>query len=366
MNTDLKVEVITKSMLREAVLHNTYWKQPGVVPLPKSKATWVVANPRIEEEEYCGVMGLSGTKMVSFIFMFPDMMNMPTGGTQKVYWLLLWWVEKQYKDTVLGTYVFNEALRITQNKVLIKSYAEHVNAFYEKQPFTVITARLRHTIFFNLDTSILIGKFSFLSPFKPILHQLSRVVGWGVRLLNQRRIRKRVSAIRYEYITELDAISWQFIESLCHKDLIHKTKEYINWQLDKRQYTQLPIAKRFMYQSLQVGYGNQIDIHTLKVMKEGTMIGFISYVRNHKECNVKYFLVAEEDKYTTCVDALMEHVVHHKLNFLFTDDQKLSDAIKTRYQTIFRYQIEKKGLAHQQMQLQADQVNFYNRDGHFY
>ncbi|WP_103068548.1 hypothetical protein [Aquimarina sediminis] len=364
MSNNIEVIAITKKMLREGIDKNTYW-HGDLTPLPKSKALWLVSNSRIEDDDYCGVIGYADHKMISFVFMFPDWLNSATDTKTKVYWMISWWVDKAYKDTVLGTYIYNEAVNYTGKQILIKSYAENVTTFYEKQPFTIIASRLRHTIFFSLDASMLIGRFKFLKLFKFILDRVDATAAAIIRLFNRPKARKRTKALIYDYCTQLDDATWEFIAPFCKNDLIYKTKEYINWQIDGRQYTQTPIPTKHPYKSLQTGTSNNIHIHNLKIIKENEIIGFLSYVVNYNEFNVKYFL-AKEEEYDLCIDALMDNFIQKRTKFIFTDDTRLSDAITKRYKTIFTHRVTKKGLAHDETTLDFENANMLNRDGHFY
>jgi hypothetical protein len=56
MKEKYRVIGITKNELRIAIEENTYWKGP-IAPIPKSKAIWLVSNTRIEEGDYCAVIG---------------------------------------------------------------------------------------------------------------------------------------------------------------------------------------------------------------------------------------------------------------------------------------------------------------------
>jgi hypothetical protein len=362
---NIEVIGLTKKMLSEAIDQNTYWKD-NHAPLPKGKAIWLVSNDRIEEDDYCGVIGYEDNKMISFIFMFPDLINTINNQINKVYWMISWWVHPTYKDTVLGTYIYNEAVNLAGKQILIKSYAENVNTFYEKQPFTVISSRLRHTVFFSLDPSMLIGRFRFLKPFKLLLKSIDTFVYFVIRTLNKIKFKKRTKELLYDYVNQLDDDAWKFIAPLCENDLIHKTKEYVNWQISNNQYTQTPISNKHPYRALQTGISNNIHIHNLNIIKDNEIIGFLSYIINFNELNVKYFLVKEEHNYDLCVDALIENFTTVRTKFMFTDDTKLSNNITKRYKTIFTHRVHKKGLAHNDTNLDFENSEILNRDGHFY
>ncbi|WP_103865528.1 hypothetical protein [Aquimarina sp. I32.4] len=363
MNENIEILPLTKKMLKEGIAQNTYWKG-GLNPLPKSKALWLASNSRIEEEDYCGIIGYENDKMISFIYLFPDLLN--DQQKTKVYWMISWWVDKKYKDTILGTYIYNEAINLTGKQILIKSFAENVTTFYEKQPFTVITSRLRHTIFFSIDASMLTARFRYLNPFKFFLNRIDHIVGAIIKFINTSKVKSRTRELTYEYINHLDDITWQFIEPLCEKDLIYKSREYINWQINGLQYTQTPIVGKLPYRSLQTGVSDNIYIYNVKIMTNNQIIGFLSYVINYNEYNIKYFLVKEEKHYDLCVDALIENFINKRAKFIFTDDTRLSDTITKRYKTIFTHKVLKKALAHNETNLDFENSNMLNRDGHFY
>ncbi|QKX06860.1 hypothetical protein HN014_18700 [Aquimarina sp. TRL1] len=365
MGEDLEIIPITKSTLREAVKSNKFWKDE-VAPLPKSKATWLLQNNRIEEDDYCGIIAVEKGKIMAYILLFPDLINTVEKTVEKVYWMLLWWVHKKYKDTVLGTYFYREALGLTKSRVIIKSFAEEVNEFYKKQPFDVLLARERFTLFFSVEPSILVGRFPKLTPFKPVLKVLDKTVAFLVRNKNNWGIKKRTAVLSYEYPQSIDDKLWAFIAPLCKDDLILKTQEYVNWQLDYKQYTQVNPGDTFPYKSLLAGLSSKVYITNVAVKEGEKIIGFFSYVVNNKEFNIKYFLVEEEKKLAVIVDALMEHFIKEKTSFIFTDDAILAKKITEKYSAIFVYKKIKKALAHKTLSLTLGHLSFHNRDGHFF
>jgi len=365
MKKDLKVIGLTKRMLRDGINQHNYWSEEHP-PFPKSKALWLLTNPRILEDDYCCVITLEDTKLISFIYMIPDVLNVPDKIKTKVYWMISWWVHPEYKNTVLGTYTFYEALKLADNKIIIKFYAEHIADFYAKQPFTVIASRLRYTIFFSADPSMLMGKFKFLKPFRILLNTIDFGVAAIIKKMNYNKLKNNTKTLKYHYLNELDDETWNFIEPLCANDLILKTKAYVNWYIDNKQYTQLVVPSKHKYHALETGESYNIYNHSLKIIKDDKTIGFISYIINFNECNVKYFLVEKEVHYNTCVDALIENFISKIAKFIFTDDPKLAETILKRFQTVFTYKSEKKGLAHNSLNLTPDIVNLLNSDGHFY
>lgn len=362
MGENIEVIGITKKILREALEQNTYWKDI-VAPLPKNKAAWLVANKRIAEEDYCGVIALDNEKVCAFIYMIPDLLNKTSA---KAYWMIDWWVQDPYKNTVLGTYIYNQAVQLAGNQVLVKAYTENVKAFYDKQDFKVIASRLRYTLFFSLDASILMARFSFLKPFQFFVKGIDAIVAACVRQINTSKLGQKTKTLHYEYINELDKVTWGMLKPSVENDLILKTKDYINWQISNSQYLQTPIAQKSPRKTLQTGMSANIYLHNVKILLGDKTIGFLSYTVNYNEFNVKYFIVDSEANYELCIDALIEHLIQSKRNFIFTDDTTLAQAIQQRYFTVFTHKVLKKGLAHNAIAFNFEGLSMFNRDGHFY
>jgi hypothetical protein len=351
-------------MLKEAIEQNSFWNK-GLPPISKSKASWLVNNNRIHDNDYCGVIGLENDELIAYIHMFPDYLNTKEDEVTKVYWFIDWWVASKYKNTILGPYIYNEALKLSGKQALINGYAENVKDFYDKQPFKIISTKLRHTIFFSLDSSMLIGKYNLLKKIKFFINLTDTITGSSLRLLNKYKSQKKVKHIKYHYFNQIDDKTWGLLEPHFKNDLILKSKEYLNWQINSNQYLQTPTYK-IPYSTRLAGSSKNICIHNLVILFENSIIGFLSYVINHNEFNVKYFIVIEDSHYMLCVDGLMEHLIKSKRNFIFTDDTKLSDAITKRYHTVYTHKVNKKGMAHHDIKFNFKNVNMCNHDGHFY
>lgn len=364
MSEDLQISGLTKQMLSDIVDENTFWKE-DLAPMPRSKAIWLLSNSRINNDDYCGVIAYEQNKMVAFIFMIPDLINNGSDEGQKAYWMIDWWVTAKYKDSILGTYIYNQAINYANKQVLIKGYTANVEDFYSKQPFTVIASRLRHTIFFSLDSSMLLGRFKFLKPFKFIIDAVDVGISAIIRSINKLKIGSKTQDVNYDFINTLDHDTWHFIEPFCKKDLILKSKSYVDWQIDNNQYLQIPVGGKTPYRNLQTGISNNIHIHNLKIIKNNQVIGFISYVINYNELNVKYF-VFDDEHYDTGVNVLIENFIKSKRNFIFTDDTKLADSISKKFVIFFRHKVLKKGLVHNDTLFDYNTVTMLNRDGHFY
>ncbi|WP_445738405.1 GNAT family N-acetyltransferase [Mariniflexile sp.] len=365
---DIKIIHLTKKVLRDYLDNDVYWYNQTTV-FPKSKVCWLVNNDRMAEDDYCGVVAEENNKIVGFIYMVPDLVKVQNNEeeeSKKIYWMVNWWIHNKYNGNVLSTYIYNEALSLAKNQVIVKFFAANTAPFYKKRPFKTIASYYRYTIFFSADPSVLVNKFSFLKPFKPILNIADQFVSKSLQVYNLHKLKTRTQHLNYEYLNELDKQTWHFIEPLCENDFISKTKVYVNWQISRQQYTQTPVGPKNPYTSLETGVASNIAIHNLKILKNNVIIGFVSFLIYYNECNVKYFLVEDDSNFDLCVDALIENMMILKRKYICTDDTRLAENIRKRNTTIFTHRALRKTLAHNDVNINFENRTILQRDGHFY
>lgn len=364
MIPNLNIIDLTKLELIEALDNNTYWVNERIL-MPKSKALWLLKNERIKPDDFCAILCLENNVIISYVLTIPDSIQLKDGSLEKINWLHEWWVDPKYQGSIISSYVFNHAIKKLNKNILIESNGENAEAFFKAQ-FKPIHSKTRHTIFFILQSDIVVNKFSFLKYFKFLIDIINSTV---VKLLNinsVKKAKKRLKHITYEYINELDTASWTFIEPRCENDFALKSRDYINWHIDNSQYTQTPISKKFNFTFSTTGFSDNIHTHSLKIIKDNQIIGFISYLFNLIEFNVKYFIPKDETHYDICVDVLVEHCLKHKATYIITDDSKLNASINKKYFTVFTHRAEKKSKAHKSSEINFEDIILTDRDGRFH
>lgn len=364
MTPNINIIALTKLALTEALENNVYWQNSRIL-MPKSKALWLLKNDRITADDYCAFLCLENNAIISYVLTIPDTIQLKDGALEKINWLHEWWVEPKYQGSIISSYVFNHAIKKLNKNILIESNGENAEAFFSTQ-FKSIHLKTRHTIFFILQSDIVVNKFPFLKYFKFVIDLVNVTM---VKLLNinsLKKIQKRLKHITYEYINELDNQSWNFIKTNCENDFALKTKDYINWHIDNSQYLQTPISKKFNFTFSTTGFSDNIHTHSLKIIKDNQIVGFISYLFNIIEFNVKYFIPKDETYYDICVDVLVEHCLKHKATYIITDDSKLNDAINKKYFTVFTHKAEKKSKAHKTSKINLEDIVLTDRDGRFH
>lgn len=364
MNKNLNIVYLTKSDLGVALKNNTYWNNT-VVAMPKSKAQWILKNDRIEPEDHVAVIGLEKDKIIAYTLIVPDLIKV--GNThEKVNWIHIWWVNQKYSGSIIGTYIFNKTIRVLNKNVILNSYIENTNEFFNKGPFTTIKARPRFTIFFKLDHSILVSKLSVLKHFKWLVALANNTIVRLYNQLNKNKIKNATKNLTYDYLNILDDETWQLIEKKTKNDFTVKTRDYVNWLIDNTQYTQTPISNKFLHSYSTTGYSKNIYSNTVKVIYNNSLIGVLSYVINGIEFNLKLFITKDANLTKLCVGALLEHFFKSGATYIITDDAMVAELINKHYRPIFTYKKEKKAIAHKSLNFNFNKVLVTDRDGRFH
>jgi len=344
---------VTKAILAEALEKDTFWRNEGTIPFSKSKAKWLLANPRMDDEDICAVVVYENDVIISFVYLIPDMITL-SDKTIKIYWFRRWWVADKYKDSIISSYLMNDAVKEVDGQVVIKFLAKNIESFYKRLPYQEFGFKTRYFILFEL----------ILRRLKFLLRPIQSLSANFVRRINRKRIRKSTSKMVYEYITFLDENTWAFIQPFVKNDLVPKTIDYVNWQLDSSQYTKTTVSGNYPYVCLISGAFENIEIVNFKVEINQHIVGFISYLIRGTEFIVKYF-IADKNYYQDCVNALMDHFIRYDVNTIHAEDDQLANSILKRFVKVYVDQRKVYSLANKGIDSDFSDVELFQRDGNF-
>ncbi len=364
MGGDLETVFLKKKDFQKSFDENVYWHNKELNPISKNKSKWILSNPRLADEDYCALLGFDNEALVALIYLIPDLMQTKSGKQKKIYWLALWWVDDKYKNTVLGAYMYTKAMKLCNNRVLVKGYADNADEFYSKQPYTKLVSGNNHTIFFGVETNFLTAKFRFLKPFSKIISFFGNTLNFFIFSLNKRKNKKRTKEFKYEYLNELNNSAWDFLKTQLNNDIIYKSRDYINWQLDQKQYTQTIIPNKNPNKCVVKGFGANVYIHNFTVTISGNVIGFVSFLKFNNEAYIKY-LVGDNNENDQLIDALIEHLITLKIKVLYTYDSDIALKLNNKYIKVFNYVRINKAIIHNSIAENAIHLDIKNRDGHF-
>jgi len=361
---DLKIISFTKKELRVAIESSAY-DHDHLIGLSKNKIHWLLDNDRIADDDYCVVQAKESNVLAADILLIPDYVQTLDHEQVKVSWLVNWWVHPDYENTIIGSYIYSEASRLAQHKILVESYVENTAKFYDKQPYVCISERDRFVLFFAVDEHLVISKIPALKALKFFIKPFTKVVSYVVRQLNLHKVKKQTKHLSYEYINTLTDPIWNFVAPFLKNNVTYKTKEYLNWQLSAQQYVRTPISSKTKNKAILKGTAKDIHNCTFVVFKKEQRIGFISFVRINKTIYLKYCLAGNEHK-VDVINALVEHIVHFKITSIYTDDTNVSHHIQNTFRTLYIHVSKKKALAHTLLTEELKGLTLSESDGNFH
>lgn len=361
---DLQVVFLTKKELRE-YLQSPQDQRTYPLPFSLNKAQWLLDKPGLDENDLLAVMAVSRGELLSFAHLVPDFLSSPNQDTgTKIYWIVQWWAAPSVKSTVVSTYVFSEALRLSNNMALTKAYEENADTFYKKQPFTVIGTMDRHTIFIGAAKDMVNQKLHLPKWLSPITSWVESISMKYYNAINSSRINTLTKDLDLRYMNQLDVEAWNFIEPYIQSDLAAKSLAQVNWQLDPRQYVSKPWNHGKMDGSKIRGFAERIGIVNFLVYRNGKAIGFVSFHYIHSTGYMKYCIANDADMPMICA-CLYKNLYKLNISYMFTDNQTLAEHFTKTLSVFYHYRQTKKSMAHNTLHKELQVSQLAEQDGHF-
>ncbi|MDG1728595.1 MAG: hypothetical protein P8K68_07065 [Algibacter sp.] len=362
---NLEVIILTKGSLKEAVAENKFWGDSYEPPFSLNKAKWMLENTRADNEDVFAVLGYEKHTIIAFVSLMPDFIKKGKGNLKKIFWSQRWWIANNYMNTVLPTYIKSNSLTEAKNQIIVRFLGDDTKAYYEKQPFTLFSERMRYVIVFNLDHKILISKKSGLKKVKTLLRFLDKTSKKITFLINSYKSKKRTKKISYRFISNINNKDWAFIENFCVTDIVPKTQKYIDWQISNNQYHVITEGEvRPKYKCLLESVSNKIHNLSFMVEKEGETIGFISGLVKGGRFVLRYFL-ANQDDFNHCIDALMANLIKSECTLLQTENTVLAERLKNRYLIVYADSKKLLSLVHNDLDMNFQDTILNDGDGNF-
>ncbi|AUP77250.1 hypothetical protein [Flavivirga eckloniae] len=361
---NINITPLTKEMLEDALSQNLYWgENTKVVPFSKNKAKWLLENERIQSEDICAILGYEEDELISFIYLVPDYLATDQG-QQKVYWSNRWWIHEKYENSVLSTYSKRLSIESVKEQVLVKYVGEETLEYYKKQSFIEFGKRDKYIFVFSLDHNLIVTKVKSLKPLTPLLKVVTYLSRFFISTINKLKISISNRKTTYKNIDTVDDTVWEFIEKKCEGDLIPKSKAYINWQIDNKQYIDTNGSKETPYKCLVSSVSYKIFNENILVFSNNKIVGFFSALIRGDEYVLRYFL-PDEDYYSHCLDILMKRFIKSKCTYILTDNENLGKQIHHKFLCIYANKKEQVSLAHSSINYNFTNVKISEQDGHF-
>ncbi len=317
---DLKIQLETKSLWNE-----------GNVPISKHKVVSLIHNPRGDDEDTVLITGSKENNIIGYLCILPDKIFIG-GKEQKFGWLSAWWVAPEERKSRLGVILLISAMKAWDYNIgnsdftnEAKAVLDSINKFFTLKEFN----ECKYLIRFNLH-ELFPSKYTNLKPIKFIFSSIDFIGNLFIDMklkIIKRKILKR-NNFSYEYISEIDAETNEFIEKYRKNELIARGMDELNlitkypWVINapaddmiSKRYSFLSVAKSFYYLQIKV-FNDKND-----------MIGFLLLRKRNSELSIPYCYLNDEYK-TDVLKVLILHICMLRANMFIIKNDELTTYLK--------------------------------------
>lgn len=318
----MKINQYSKQDLISLPLSDRFWELKNISGI-RVKLLHLLNNPVLDNTDLVLITGEENDQVVSYLSVCPEIAKL-NGHSSKIYWLNSWWVDPAFQDTGIAGFIFFKAWNTLDKKIAVSSFSGSAEQFYNRiGKFDVLKNKTRYSIFLNIDTNLILLKFSFLKPLS-FLFKLMRIpllaCYFCLTLVLNRLLGK--NNVSVEITDCFDDNLWEFVKGKTNDDLIIKSKDYFNWKLNNHL--------------------------SYKVLQSGTIIGFLSFANIVKNQNslsnetlrVEYFL--SDNRYNKMIVFLIISLAYKlKCNRIVTESEELSNLL-LKYRFLWFFKIKQK------------------------
>ncbi|OGU90397.1 MAG: hypothetical protein A2220_06135 [Ignavibacteria bacterium RIFOXYA2_FULL_35_10] len=326
----MEIKSYTIKELKQTLSSNTFWTG-NEVPISKHKIISHTYNPRADENDIVLITASKNDNIIGYIGILPDKFFID-GHEQKFGWLTAWWVEPDERKSRVGVSLLLKALQAFDNNIGTSDFTDHAKAVYDSSGLFISLKELtEYKVFIRFITNeVLTNKFKALKPLKIIFKVCDRLLNLFVdfRLYLIRNAYSKKRQLKYEYISEIDNQTQEFIKSYRKNELIAREKVELDWLTkypwiinapinDKiaEKYKFLSVAKSFYYLKIKIFNDNS------------DMTGFIILRKRDKELTIPYFYFKPEN-----IQDIIKVIIHHigllKVDVFFTKNEELQSHLK--------------------------------------
>ena len=299
-----------------------FWDKKNISNI-RGKLHHLLKNPILDQNDLVLFTGEDNDQVVSYLSICPELIKL-NGHPSKIYWLNSWWVDPSFQNTGIAGFIFFKAWNLLEKNIAVSSFSGSAEQFYNRiGKFDVLKDKYRHSIFLNIDTNLILLKFSFLRPIKILLNLMRIPLNacyFCLTLTLNHLLRKNHFEI--QYVDNFDNDLWSFVKDKTEDDLVLKSKEYFNWKI-----------------SNHISY---------KVVQSGNIVGFLSFsniIKNEKSLSneslkVEYFI--SESKIDKMIVFLIISLAYKlKCNRIVTESEILSNML-LNYRFFWLFKITQK------------------------
>jgi hypothetical protein len=312
--------------LKIALETNSLWND-GNVPISKHKVISLFHNPRADDEDTVLITGIKENKIIGYLCILPDKIFIE-GREQKFGWLSAWWVAPEDRNSRLGAILLINALKAWDNNIGNSDFTEQakdvldsINKFFTLKEIN----EFKYLIRFN-SHELLTRKYPKLKSLKFILKAIDIIgnifIDFKLSFVKRKMLKRNI--LSYEYISEIDKETHEFIKKFRKNELLARDIDELNlitrypWVIhapaeDKisKRYNFLSLAKSFYYLQIKI-FNDKND-----------MIGYLLLRKRNSELTIPYCYYNDEYK-TEILKVLILHICMLKVDMFITKNDELT------------------------------------------
>ena len=296
----------------QAYIDSEAYKKDAHIAISKHRALSHIRNPRAKANDLVLVLVYQDLEMVAYLGVFVDDLHFDAG-VEHVGWLSCMWVNPMMRGKGVAKKLIQTVFEAWEYKILVTEFTPAAAGLYQRTGQFIDLknqAGLRAYLRPNL-AYLLPNKNPKYLPFKGLL----TLFDFAAKLPNYLRLKgHRYSLPTFEYLSEIDAESWQFIQQNTRPNLVKRNKEDLNWMLKNPWLIAAPMqdhsAGRYSFTAL----ANRFHFLSIKVFDEALHLqGLLILSIKDRQLKIPYCFCKEGTEKT------MLHLIYHHMIILDLD-----------------------------------------------
>ncbi len=317
----------------QAYIDSEEYKRSEFVAISKHRALSQLRNPRAKAEDLVLVLIYEGGEMVAYLGVLPDDFYFATG-VEHVGWMTCIWVNPKMRGKGVAKKLLNTVFEAWDYKVLGTGFTPTAYGLYQRTGQFMDLAKpkgLRGYLRLNL-AYLLSKKDPKWNKWKPFLTCIDVLFN----IPNALRLKfYPIHCPKFEYLSEIDAEAWAFVQATKGKELMNRNREDLQWIMRNPWLISSELndhnAERYHFSATD----KLFNFLTIKVYDNDLkMIGFLMLSIRDKQLKIPYIYYkkgAEE----AVLQVVYKHLLELKLDMLTIFHQPLVEHLKNNTSPFF-------------------------------
>lgn len=327
----------------QAYIDSKEYKTTQYVAISKHRALSHLRNPRVKPNDLVLVLVYDAGEMVAYLGVFADDLHFSTG-VEHVGWLSCMWVNPKMRGKGIAKKLIQAVFDAWDYKILVTEFTPAAHGLYNRtEQFLDLAKPEGVRGYLRLNLAYLLPKkdekWNQWKPFLSCVDAFFNVFN-AFRLWTKFDYRVPLECLGinrgFEYLTEIDAESWAFIEKQKGKELMNRGKEDLDWVLKNPWLISAPFkdanAERYHFSAIDASFNFlMIKMYDLEM----NVKAFVLLSIRGKNLKVPYIYMEEGQEWAV-LQLIYRHMLKMKLDMLTVFHPTLVRLIKNGKTPFFK------------------------------